>query len=152
MSHCGTSLLYDHLDHCFVVFKHIQQSFLMRKFDVWGNIINNIKNVDHSLRSFFGPLLLSQFTTGCSVLWWFVSSSKLNFVLSREKRVWGALPWGQTTGLLVLSWFGFGFSWVHWELFACRATSPSACRATSEPKSFIQSCFKEIFGGGRSDA
>ena len=29
MSHGGTSSLYDHLEHCFVVFKHIQQSFLM---------------------------------------------------------------------------------------------------------------------------
>ena len=27
----------DHLDHCFVVFKHIQQSFLTRRLDVWGN-------------------------------------------------------------------------------------------------------------------
>ena len=36
MSHCGTSSLYDHLDHCCVVFKHIQQSFLMRRLDVWG--------------------------------------------------------------------------------------------------------------------
>ena len=34
MSHCGTSSLDDHLDHCFVVFEHIQQSFLMRKLDV----------------------------------------------------------------------------------------------------------------------
>ena len=25
MSHCGASSFYDHLDHCFVVFKHIQQ-------------------------------------------------------------------------------------------------------------------------------
>ena len=33
MSHCGTSSLYYHLDHCFVVFKHIQQSFLMRRLD-----------------------------------------------------------------------------------------------------------------------
>ena len=37
MSHCRTSAFYDHLDHCFVVFKHIQQSFLMRRLDVWGN-------------------------------------------------------------------------------------------------------------------
>ena len=36
MSHCGASSLYNHLDHCFAVFKHIQQSFLMRKSDVWG--------------------------------------------------------------------------------------------------------------------
>ena len=31
-------------------------------------------------------------------------------------------------------------------------TSPSGCRATSETNSFIQSFFKEIFGGGRGDA
>ena len=34
MSHCWTPSFNDHLDHCFVVFKHIQQSFLMRKLDV----------------------------------------------------------------------------------------------------------------------
>ena len=37
MSHCGTPSFNDHLDHCFVVLKHIQQSFLMRRLDVWGN-------------------------------------------------------------------------------------------------------------------
>ena len=50
MSHCGTSSLCDHLDHCFVVFKHIQQSFLMRRVDVWVNKINIIEIIDHSLR------------------------------------------------------------------------------------------------------
>ena len=39
---------------------------------------------------------------------------------------------------------GFRFGWVGWER--------SACRATSEPNSFIQWCFKEIFGGGRGDS
>ena len=34
MSHGGTPSLDDHLDHCFVVLKHIQQSFLMRGLDV----------------------------------------------------------------------------------------------------------------------
>ena len=34
MSHCKASSLYDHLDHCFVVFKQIQHSFLMRRVDV----------------------------------------------------------------------------------------------------------------------
>ena len=33
MSHCGTPSLYNHLDHCFVVFKNIQ-SFLTRGLDV----------------------------------------------------------------------------------------------------------------------
>ena len=31
VSHCGTFSLYDHLDHCFTVFEHIQQSFLTRR-------------------------------------------------------------------------------------------------------------------------
>ena len=34
MSHCKASSLYDHLDHCFVVFKDIQQSFLTRRMHV----------------------------------------------------------------------------------------------------------------------
>ena len=34
MSHCTTSSLYDHLDHCFVVFKDVQQSFLPRRIHV----------------------------------------------------------------------------------------------------------------------
>ena len=34
MSHCRASSLHNHLDHCFVVFKHIQQSFLVRSIDV----------------------------------------------------------------------------------------------------------------------
>ena len=35
MSHCRASSLYDHLDHCFVVFKDIQQSILTRRMHVW---------------------------------------------------------------------------------------------------------------------
>ena len=37
MSHCGTPSFNDHLDHCFVVLKHIQQSFLVQNLDVKGN-------------------------------------------------------------------------------------------------------------------
>ena len=40
MSHCGASSLYDHLDHCFVVLKDVQQSFLTRRMHVCGNKIN----------------------------------------------------------------------------------------------------------------
>ena len=50
VSHCRASSLYDHLDHCFVVFKHIQQSFLTRRIDVWGNKINIVQIIDHSMR------------------------------------------------------------------------------------------------------
>ena len=34
MSHCTASSLYDHFDHCFVVFKDVQQSFLTRRIRV----------------------------------------------------------------------------------------------------------------------
>ena len=34
MSHCGTPSLGNHRDQCFVVFKHIQRSFLMRRVHV----------------------------------------------------------------------------------------------------------------------
>ena len=36
MSHCRI-FFYNHLDYCFIVFKHIQQSFFMRRWDVWWN-------------------------------------------------------------------------------------------------------------------
>ena len=77
------------------------------------------------------------------------STNKLVFLQSRKKRVsisW-ALEWdvcSVTTGLPVPSWFGLGFGWVGW--------LTSACRSTSEPNSFIQSCLKEIFGGIRGDS
>ena len=34
MSHCRTLTFNNHFDHSFVVFEHIQESFLMRRFDV----------------------------------------------------------------------------------------------------------------------
>ena len=34
MSHCRNSLLYDHLDHCFVVFNDVQSGFLTRRIRV----------------------------------------------------------------------------------------------------------------------
>ena len=34
MSQCRSSSLYNHFDHCFVVFKRIQQSFSARGIDV----------------------------------------------------------------------------------------------------------------------
>ena len=50
MSYRRASSLYDHLDHCFVVFKHIQQSFLMWRLDVCVNEINITQLIDHSSR------------------------------------------------------------------------------------------------------
>ena len=46
MSHCRTPSFNDHLDHCFIVFKHIQWSFLTRRLDIWGNRINVFHYID----------------------------------------------------------------------------------------------------------
>ena len=51
MSHCKASSLYDHLDHCFIVFKDIQQSFLTRRRScIQGNKVNIVQVIDHSMR------------------------------------------------------------------------------------------------------
>ena len=50
MSHCRTSPFNDHLDHSFVVFKYIQQSFLMRILDIRRNRINVFHHIDFLVR------------------------------------------------------------------------------------------------------
>ena len=50
MSHCRASSFNDHLDHCFVVFETLQQSFLVRRMIVWKNKINIVQIIDHSMR------------------------------------------------------------------------------------------------------
>ena len=94
----------------------------------------------------------SRQTTCFAVLSWFVSCSTKNSCCHEKTRLGRSFlegkqqvsPFYHDLGLIWLAWLGF--------FFACRATSPSDCRAISEPKSFIQSCAKEIFGGGWSDA
>ena len=56
MSHCKASSLHDHLDHCFVVLKDIQQSFLTRRMHVW--VIN---------QSFHEATFALEICTGLSV-------------------------------------------------------------------------------------
>ena len=48
VTHCRTSHLYDHLDHCFVVFEDVQHSFLTRSIRVWRNKINIIQIINLS--------------------------------------------------------------------------------------------------------
>ena len=64
MSHCGTPSFDIQLDHCFVVLKQIQQRFLMRRLDVWGNQINTIQNIEHSSRSLVWPVTFNTVHNG----------------------------------------------------------------------------------------
>ena len=90
VSHCGISSFYDHFDHCFVVFKHIQQSFLMRRVHVRGNKINSIQIIDHSLRLFtlcLRPWFVWEQTTGLTVLSWFwVEFQRTKTIRSHKSR------------------------------------------------------------------
>ena len=68
MSHCGAPSFNDHLDHCFVVLKHIQKRFLARRLDVWGNTINIIQHVGLPLR-FLTFVYDNGSFPGLSVVW-----------------------------------------------------------------------------------
>ena len=61
MSHCRTSLLYD---HCFVVFKDVQQNFLTRRFRVRGNK-NNILQIIKLSRNFLRVGDVDKFRSTC---------------------------------------------------------------------------------------
>ena len=104
-----------------------------------------------------GSWFVSRPTTGCSVLSRLTASSwKERVSISWERDVslppCAVLGSSPTTGCPFLSWSGFGFDWVNWELVNCCTTCPSGRWAAFGPNSFIQSCFKEILGGGRGDA
>ena len=51
MSHCKASSLYGHLDHCFVVFKHIQQSLLTIRMHVWRKRSNIVQIINQMFLS-----------------------------------------------------------------------------------------------------
>ena len=77
MSHCRASSLYDHLDHCFVFFTHIQQSFLMWRLDVSGKKSHYLNH--------WSLFEIAYVCESCEV------ENKISLVF--------------TTGLPVLSWF-----------------------------------------------
>ena len=67
MSHCRASSLYDHLDHCFVVFKDVQQSFLTRRITFEGNKINIIQILNLSMK-FLSFLKCVRFCTNLTLV------------------------------------------------------------------------------------
>ena len=93
MSHCRASSLHDHLDHCFVVFKDIQHSFLTRRMHFWQNKINIIQIIGHSLRllAFVNRVRANN------------GSPRSIMVLSRVSKNWNnQIP---VTALQIQSWF-----------------------------------------------
>ena len=124
---------------------------------VLSSTLKLLLSLDERVRCALGSWCVSRPTTGCSVLSCSTASSwKERVSISWERDVFlppcailKSLP---TKGCSVLSWSGFGFGWFKWELLNCCTTCPSGRWATSEPNSFIQSCFKEILGRCRSDA
>ena len=99
--------------------------------------------------------------SSCAAAVWRVATGRrvLSEELSPSLKELTLISWGRdvflpsyiSSGRPDLSRIGFGVGWVGWKNFACRATSPSGCRATFETNSLVHSCFNEIFGGGRSD-
>ena len=156
VSHCRTSAFNDHLDHCYVVRKHLQ-SFVMRKLNVWGNTINIIQNVEHSSRLLALRMVLvtvHNVLPRCIVGLNCVSKDWNNQIPQIESgnRVFG-FYWIVWNWCLLLThptyWdkcMSSTLCWFDWELLDCWTTCPSGRWSTSEPSSSIQSCFKEISG------
>ena len=69
MSHCRASSFDDHLYHCFIVFKDVQQSLLTRRMHVWGNKINIVQIINHSMR-FLPRLKFAKCCTNQVRTWW----------------------------------------------------------------------------------
>ena len=82
MSHGRASSLNDHFDHCFIVFKDIQQNFLTRRIRTFGeNTINIVQIINLSMKLYFALEVCAGWhelssCTGLSVLWlfWYVFS------------------------------------------------------------------------------
>ena len=70
VSQCKASSLYDHLDHCFIVFKDVQQSFLTRRIHVRGNK-STLSRSSIFPRIFFRAGDVDKSPCTCSL--WFVS-------------------------------------------------------------------------------
>ena len=125
MYHCGTPSLNDHLDHRFSVLKHIQQSFLMRKMDVWGTQSVWFKMLIIPWDRLLGPWSLSQFTTGCTFLSWVgIVFPRTETIRSHKSRA------GSPSNLNPASRRDdFGFCWTvwNWSLFVAHPTYWNKC-------------------------
>ena len=87
MSYCRASSFYNHLDHCFVVSKHIQQSFWWEELTFEGKKTKSVQIIDHSMR------LLS--FLNCGRCW-----TNIIFVHQQSLRswlLWYVFPWRTAT-------------------------------------------------------
>ena len=101
-----------------------------------------IRLVVHSQR--VSPFYLDLHLRLCLCLCPSLNAQQTNwYSCSHERNVYRFLEHSNGTCFLSQRVSPLGFGWFGW--------LTSACRATSEPNSFIQSCFKEIFGSCRSD-
>ena len=130
----------DHLDHCFVVLKHIQQSFLVRRLDVWRNTINIIQHIDLALR-FFDFFQCQQVAPVLSEVWVvFPDTETIRSHKSRAGIPSNLNPASQRDD--------FGFCWTvwNWSLFLTHPTYGNKCM-TSE---YAQCSSRSDFESSRS--
>ena len=76
MSHCGTPAFNDHLDHSFIVLKHIQHGTSTRMYCVGWNVVNvswndvGVLALDGVVHVWLGslPRVSPSSSLGCSIL------------------------------------------------------------------------------------
>ena len=131
----GTPSLHDHLDHCFVVLKHIQQSFLMRKLNVWVNTVNVIQHVGFPLRSL---TLVNDNGSPRSL-------SSLSHVSQNRNNQIAGIESGQTIqSQSSVQRDDFGFNWTvwNWSLFLTHTTCWNKCMTSKNAQCSSRSGFR----------
>ena len=135
MSHCRASSLYDHFDHCFVVFKHTQQSFLMWRSDGWGTPWDCLR----LWIVWSGEQASRLFNNGSprSIRFWVVFPTT-ETIRSHRSRA------GNTTkpqSCIQRNDFWFGWTAWTWSLFLTHPTSWNKCMTSKNAQCFTRSRF-----------
>ena len=112
-----------------------------------------LKSMSTSFHIDWSWLDSSRFTTGCPVLSFFTVSTlkeRVSISCKRDDSLAHYVTANNWFLRVIMIWIWFRLVWLG--NFGCCTSFPFRCRAVTEPKSLILSCFPEIFRGGRADA
>ena len=133
VSHCRTSSFNDHLDHCFIVLKYIQQSFLTRGLDIWRKSITVSRYIDFVLTLVVFVIITLKFLP---------IDLKHEKHFQEQKQLDPIVP-EQVTHPVSVQWNNFRFCWTvrNWRLFLAHPTYWNKCMTSKNDQCSSRSGF-----------